>query len=232
MSSKREQSIAERKARILEAARTIIARDGYDALTTRGIAEAAGVTAPTLYNLVGDKTAIISAMATASVEELWGRLHLDERGSPLAMADAILNEAYAQIMANRELNRANLIALERLGIAYAYHPARDDPGAHAARRSVEMVQYTCREAQRLGQLRGNLDAQLLAEQMFAAYRAPLDDWLHDAIGASEMLRRQRIGFYTVLAADASEEFREELLARIAKLAASQTVHPKMEKEAA
>ena len=223
MLSKREQSIADRKARILDAARAIIAKDGYDALTTRGIAEAAGVTAPTLYNLVGGKAAVISAMATASIEELWGRLHLDERGSPLAMADAVLDEAYAQIMTDREFNRANLIALERLGIAYAYHPTRDDPGAHGARRSVEMAEYTCREAQRLGELRGNLDAHDLAVQMFAVYRAPLDDWLHDAIDADEMLRRQRIGFYTVLASDASDQFREELIARIAKLSSPKAV---------
>ena len=223
MLSKREQSIADRKARILDAARAIIAKDGYDALTTRGIAETAGVTVPTLYNLVGDKAAVISAMATASIEELWGRLHLDERGSPLAMADAVLDEAYAQIMAEREFNRANLIALERLGIAYAYHPTRDDPGAHGARRSVEMAEYTCREAQRLGELRGNLDAHDLAVQMFAVYRAPLDDWLHDAIDADEMLRRQRIGFYTVLASDASDEFREELITRIAKLSSPKAV---------
>lgn len=227
MLSKREKSIADRKARILDAARAIIAKDGYDALTTRGIAETAGVTVPTLYNLVGDKAAVISAMATASIEELWGRLHLDERGSPLAMADAVLDEAYAQIMADREFNRANLIALERLGIAFAYHPTRDDPGAHGARRSVEMAEYTCREAQRLGELCGNLDAHDLAVQMFAVYRAPLDDWLHDAIDADEMLRRQRIGFYTVLASDASDEFREELIARIAKLSS-----PKALREAA
>lgn len=232
MLSKREQSIAGRKARILDAARTIIAHDGYDALTTRGLAKAAGVTAPTLYNLVGDKAAIISAMASASIEELWGRLHLDQRESPLAMANAVLDEAFAQIMSDRELNRANLIALERLGIAFAYHPTRDDPGAHGARRSVEMAEYACRAAIETGQLRGNLDPHELALQMFGAYRAALDDWLHDAIGSEEMLRRQRIGFYSVLCADASDEFREELIDRVRKLTPSQAVRPESKKEAA
>jgi len=220
MSSKREQSIADRKARILDAARTIIAREGYDALTTRGIAQAAGVTAPTLYNLFGDKAAIISAMATASIEELWDRLNLDQRGHPLAMADAILDEAFAQILADPDANCATFIALERMGIAFSYHPTREDAGAHTARRSIEMAQYVCEAAQRTGQLRGSLNSRELAIQMFAVYRAPLDDWVHQAITAEEMLRRQRIGFYTVLAADASDEFREELLRRIAKMTAS------------
>ncbi|WP_298300960.1 TetR/AcrR family transcriptional regulator [uncultured Erythrobacter sp.] len=232
MSSKRAQSIADRKNRILDAARTIIARDGYDALTTRGIAEAAGVTAPTLYNLIGDKLAIVSAMATASIDELWERLHLDERNSPIEMADAILDEAFAQILAEPEVNCATFIALERMGIAFSYHPTREDAGAHTARRSIEMAQYACDAAQSVGQLRGNLSSHELALQMFATYRAPLDDWVHQAIDANEMLRRQRIGFYTVLASDASEEFREELLRRIAALSSPEVEWPDTGKEAA
>lgn len=224
MLSKREQSIADRKMRILDAARAIIASDGFDGLTTRGLAQAAGVTVPTLYNLVGDKAAIASAMATRSIEELWERLQFNERATPMEMADAILDEAFAQVMDDPQVNCATFIALERMGIAFSYHPTRDDAGAHCARRSVAMVQYACEAAQRLGQLRGKLNAHDLAVQMFAAYRAPLDDWVHGAIDADEMLRRQRTGFYALLAADASDDFRDELLSRIARLSVSQPKH--------
>lgn len=217
MLSKREQSIAERKQRILDAACEIIARDGFDALTTRGLAKEAGVTAPTLYNLVGDKRAIVSAMSTASIEALWERLAFDQRAGALAMADAVIDEAYAQIMDRPEFSRGTFVALERLGIAFAYDPFRDDAGAHAARRSVEMAREACLAAQDEGLLRGNLDAHELAVQMFASYRAALDDWLHRAIDPAEMLRRQRIGFYTVLCADACDEFRETLIERISAL---------------
>lgn len=234
MLSKREKSIADRKQRILEAARSIIATDGFDALTTRGIAEMAGVTPPTLYNLVGDKTAIISAMAAASIEELWYRLEFDRRGTPLGMADAVIDEAYAQLMEQPEFSRASLLALDRVGIAFAYDPLREDAGAYAARRSVQMAQHACEAAIEAGQLRGNLDPHELGLQMFAAYRAALDDWLHEAIDTDEMLRRQRIGFYTVLSADASDEFRDELIARISALtkSARDAARPRSEKEAA
>ncbi|MEO1222142.1 MAG: TetR/AcrR family transcriptional regulator [Pseudomonadota bacterium] len=217
MLNKREQSIADRKARILDSARSIISSDGFDGLTTRGLAQAAGVTVPTLYNLVGDKEAIVSAMASRSIEQLWERLQLEGRASPMEMADAILDEAFVQIMSEPEVNCATFIALQRLGIAFAYHPTREDIGAHSARRCVEMAEYTCNSAQRIGQLRGILHARELAIQMFAAYRAALDDWVHKAIDADEMLRRQRIGFYTALAADAADAFRDELLARITRL---------------
>jgi len=217
MSTKREQSIADRKQRILDAARNIIARDGYDALTTRGLAQAAGVTVPTLYNLVGDKAAIIATMAGNSIEQLWDRLQFDRRASPLEMADAVIDEAYAQIQEDAGFTRGAFLGLQRLGIAFAYDPTRDDAGSHHARRSVEMAEFACKAAQQKGQLRGNLSPRDLAVQMFAAYRAPLDDWLSDAIDDEEMLRRQRWGFYCILASDASEAFREELLARIAQL---------------
>ena len=232
MLSRREQSIADRKARILDAARTIIARDGYDALTTRGLAEAAGVTPPTLYNLVGDKTAIISAMASTTVEALWDRLEFDRRATPMAMADAVLDEAFAQIMDAPAFSRGTFLALERLGIAFAYDPIREDVGAYTARRSVEMAEYTCHAATKTGQLRGNLDPHELAVQMFGAYRSALDDWLHEAIGPDEMLRRQRIGFYSVLCADASDEFRAELIERIRNLTKPQAVRPESKREAA
>lgn len=228
MSTKRAKSIAERKERILAAAHTIIARDGFDALTTRGLAEAAGVTVPTLYNLVGDKAAIVSAMAVRSIEELWERLEFDRRASPLEMADAVIDEAYAHIRQNEAFSRATFIALQRLGIAFAYHPTRDDAGAHAARRSVDMAEFSVRAAEQQRLMRGNLPARDLAVQMFGAYRAALDDWLAGAIDLQEMCRRQFWGFYTALASDAGEEFRAELLERLSAL--STTV--KLEEEAA
>ena len=217
MASKRDQSISERKQRILAAARIIISREGYDALTTRGLAEAAGVTVPTLYNLVGDKAAIASAMASASIEELWERVQFDRRATPLEMVDAIIDEAYAQIQEDPSFNRATFIALQRLGQSFTFNPERDDPGAQAAERSIELAEFACRAAQQKGQLRGQISPRELAVQMFSAYRAPLDDWINGAIADEEMRRRQRVGFYTLLAADGSDEFRAQLLERTAKL---------------
>jgi len=221
MSDRRRQAAQERKERILAAAREIIARDGYDALTTRGLAKAAGVTVPTLYNLVGDKVAIVSAMAVGSIEQLWDKLEFDRRATPLAMADAVIDEAYAHIREDEAFSRATFITLQRLGIAFAYHPTRQDAGAHSARRSVDMAEFAARAAERRGLLRGNIPARDLGVLMFSTYRAALDDWLNGAIDIEEMRRRQRWGFYTALASDASDAFRAELLGRLAELSTIQ-----------
>ncbi len=221
MSSKREQGAEERKQRIIDAARAIIARDGLDGLTTRGLAEAAGLTVPTLYNLIGDKDAIVSQTVERSVEAVWDRLEFDRRATPLDMANAVIDEAYQTIREDRGFQRALLNVLDRMGTSYAAHPDRDDIGARAANRSVEMVVFACREAQRRGLLRGYIPAEELGQQMFIAYRGPLRDWIEEVFEADEMLRRQRRGFYLVLAADASDAFRAELIEKIAALTAPQ-----------
>ncbi|WP_431259981.1 TetR/AcrR family transcriptional regulator [Roseateles chitinivorans] len=51
------------RARILEAAMALIDREGQEAATTRAVAAAAGVQAPTIYRLFGDKRGLLDAVA-------------------------------------------------------------------------------------------------------------------------------------------------------------------------
>ncbi|RYG81421.1 TetR/AcrR family transcriptional regulator [bacterium] len=53
----------ETRERIVAAAGRLLAQGGRDALTTRGVAAAAGVQAPTLYRLFGDKSGLLDAVA-------------------------------------------------------------------------------------------------------------------------------------------------------------------------
>lgn len=51
------------RARIVQAAADLIAAGGRDAATTRAVATAAGVQAPTIYRLFGDKRGLLDAVA-------------------------------------------------------------------------------------------------------------------------------------------------------------------------
>jgi AcrR family transcriptional regulator len=53
----------EARGRIVAAAAELLARNGRDALTTRAVAAAAGVQAPTIYRLFGDKRGLLDAIA-------------------------------------------------------------------------------------------------------------------------------------------------------------------------
>ncbi|MEM1196400.1 MAG: TetR/AcrR family transcriptional regulator [Pseudomonadota bacterium] len=217
MSTKREQAISDRRRRIFDAARSIIATGGLDSLTTRALAQGAKLTVPTLYNLVGGKDEILTQMLSHDVEAIWARLDFDRRADPLDMADAIIAEAYEVVRADKALHRACLPLMIDLQVVFAANPGRDDPGARAANRCVEMAQFACETAIKRGDLRGTIPAAELGQQMFITYRGPMRDWLEGVITDEEMLRRQRRGFYLVMAADASDAFRADLLDRIAQL---------------
>ena len=55
------------RTRIVTAAARIIAERGRDAATTRAVAQAAGVQAPTIYRLFGDKRGLLDAVAAHGV---------------------------------------------------------------------------------------------------------------------------------------------------------------------
>lgn len=57
----------ETRARILAAAAQLIEQGGRDAATTRAVAAAAGVQAPTIYRLFGDKRGLLDAVAMESL---------------------------------------------------------------------------------------------------------------------------------------------------------------------
>src|SRR5271166_5975676 len=56
--------------RILAAAEEIVAADGVDAVTTRAIAERAGVATPSLYRFFEDRDAILDALLEQMLAEL------------------------------------------------------------------------------------------------------------------------------------------------------------------
>lgn len=56
-------SRSDTRARIVDAAAALLSESGQSAVTTRGVAERAGVQAPTIYRLFGDKDGLLDAVA-------------------------------------------------------------------------------------------------------------------------------------------------------------------------
>ena len=66
--SRRESNVAARRQRILESARTLLAKDGRDGLSMRKLAKEADLSVTTLYNLVGSREDILRALIEDSAE--------------------------------------------------------------------------------------------------------------------------------------------------------------------
>lgn len=59
--------------RILSAATDLLAKGGIEAVTTRAVCEAAGITAPTLYHYFGDKDGLLRALVAQNIETFMER---------------------------------------------------------------------------------------------------------------------------------------------------------------
>src|SRR3569623_1888833 len=94
---------AERRERILAAARTLVAERGYEGLTMRDLARAAKVSVPTLYSLFGSKDAIIvtelEAMASSIARALQATGQLAEWAEPAIVARHMYTQQVAGFLA-------------------------------------------------------------------------------------------------------------------------------------
>ncbi|MEO3813689.1 TetR/AcrR family transcriptional regulator [Sphaerisporangium sp. B11E5] len=72
------------KDRVLRAAAGLLAEGGREAVSTRAVSAAAGVQAPTLYRLFGDKEGLLAAVAGYGFEEyLTGKAAMGETDDPV-----------------------------------------------------------------------------------------------------------------------------------------------------
>ena len=68
--STRSKNMSKRRDTILREARTLIANEGFEALKIRELAVRAGLTVPTIYNLIGGKKEILAIIIQQLVEQL------------------------------------------------------------------------------------------------------------------------------------------------------------------
>src|SRR5437764_786041 len=94
-----EENKAERRSRIIEAARRLIAADGYDGLNMRALADAAHVSVPTLYNLFGSKHAILAAEMQDAFRNIAAAFDLAKRGDAVERAATLLQAGIKNLVA-------------------------------------------------------------------------------------------------------------------------------------
>lgn len=88
----------DRARQILAAARTLLEREGPDALTMRRLAGRVGITAPSLYKHFPDKSSVVHALADAMLRETADVLEAVESAAPgsfPALASAYRGHALA-----------------------------------------------------------------------------------------------------------------------------------------
>ncbi|MEY3506653.1 MAG: hypothetical protein RI898_1407 [Actinomycetota bacterium] len=188
----RDLNKAKRRDAILDAAVILLdTRDSKD-ITTEEIATLAGVSAATVYNLVGTRNELMYQLVSRILTDLAESLIIDHT----VRAFVSNPNAYRQVVAVTQR-------------AAAAHPTPVDPS------SFQVV--AMRQAQSMGIIRNDIDASGLARQIFLSYTGAAMQWSAGRLDDAGLLTAARHGLFTVLAAAATDDHRQEFIDRMRPL---------------
>lgn len=213
MSDIRTLNMEKRRERILEQARKMLAEGGFDALNLRYLAEASDITVPTIYNLIGNKAEVLKALVMGAFADFEASLE-NRLPCPTEELPATMMSTFVEMIARDEsYYRAAALASERL------ENESDEHGGYGFKRGPlrKFAGRLCRSAREEGLLLGEIDSELLVEQMIGNHQVAFRDWAHHVISLDELEKQSLRGFYIALAADAVSGFRDNLAVRLKKL---------------
>lgn len=201
--SARELGKSQRREDILTAARALM-RDGDDGFSMRTLAEHAGVSIATPYNLFGSKQNILLAVLNedlAAYEESLETLRADEVDG-LFDATAVM---ITMLRRDPDFYRSVIHAVSRDGGEF--------------RHLVNGPRYIVwkkllRQATRAGLLEDHIDPDAFAIASSQLLLANLLEWAQGALGLDEMEARSRYGLALTLLAVATDHSRPQLQAHL------------------
>lgn len=204
--SVREEAKAERRRRIVAAARELVRESGETGFSMRALAEEAGVSLVTPYNLFGSKLAVMLAMLDADVEQYQARLAGLNAPDAAEMVFAAVRLAREFYEAEPGFYRAVLLEVNSSG-----EPALRE-GFTGPRYQFWRGLVSALSAE--GWLDKGLELDAYTSQLAHIFGAYLTDWILGGIDLEEMEARIAYGFALHLLAGASDARRAELKARV------------------
>lgn len=198
-----------RRGRIFAAAQAELAAGGYSALTVRSVAQAAGVTVPTIYNLIGAKEALVGALIGQALDCLDREMAGLPPARGVARAEAAIEMNFAQLRAEPARYRAVFRAL--------YEFNSDAQGNFLGamfRRAGQIYEHAVAEAREDGVLRGQMLALPLAHHVLHGVMESLKLWASESLSVEMARARALYTLYVTLLADATEPARAQLHAAL------------------
>jgi AcrR family transcriptional regulator len=208
---RREQAKAERRRRIIAAARELIRETGDTNLSMRMIAKRAKVSLATPYNLFGSKHAVVIAIMhedERDFDERFAELHPGNAIDHIFQALALALGYYADDPAfYRTLWQALLNTSSRDGTGLS-RPARRAQ-SHALWRGL------IERAQREGYLDREFSADALERSLAHTFNGVMLSWIFGAIESDQMLPAAGYGYGLMLQGAATKAGRERIDKKIA-----------------
>lgn len=194
------EQMTERRERILAEAREIIGAHGFEGLTMRALAQAAGVTVPTIYNLIGSKDEVLFGAVAEQTDRF---LHGIEgtAGDVLAVVDATVRELLRMPGYYRSL-------LWLLMSSEAAAPARQN----VERALRGQLRRTLGELAEQGAISAWVDLDALRRQIQSSLWINALDWANGRVKDASLSGVTRYGVALLMLAVSEGEVREEFRA--------------------
>lgn len=202
---------AERRERILSAARTLVAERGYEGLTMRDLARAAKVSVPTLYNLFGSKDAIL-------VTELEAMAATIARAMPTT-GDSFLQRGMATFDAGMKILEASPAFFRAVMQMFLTSSETIDARRRVELEFVEIMATTLRAAKAAGQLADWADPSIVARHMYTQHSAMYLAWSLGEVDFATFRAATLSGHAHILAGVARGAFAVEVEAALKNLVA-------------
>ncbi len=200
----RERQKLKRRARILNAAHDLIRATGSAGFSMRSVAERAELSLGTVYNFFGSKGALLHGLMLTMVENLETEMDRLSRKEPLQTLLTLAETAARHYAADPDFHRVLLRAA--LGSSEA-GDNRFEMGP-----SVKLYRRPIEAAIADGQLRSDVDAEVIAGSLTTTFFGSLVLWAREAIDGEELLYQVLYAFSAVLLASCTEKSRAGLLA--------------------
>jgi AcrR family transcriptional regulator len=200
-----------RKQTILNTARNIIANGGYASFTLAELANQANVTVPTIHNLIGNKSEVLKQLVVDMVERTEKVLFSSAFTDPISAVESFTENLMSLYKDDEAFYKAAFVIGEQESMFEHGH------AGGIFKKSLKLAHQVCLDAKLHGFLSGNIDSELLADRLFANQRIARYDWMHGYIDLSEYRRQMICGMLLTFAADATDDYRPVLLAKISNV---------------
>ena len=202
---RREAGKAERRARIIQAARELIRETGNAGLSMRVLAARAGVSLATPYNLFGSKRAIVLAVLQ-DVREFHARFSHLRATDPIERIFAAVDINIGFYVADPDFYKTMWAAVfdtsDDLRVML-WNPRRD-----------AFWQGLIAEAAAAGAIAAEIDQDLLRRQLDHLFRSIMLDWVVGLLEVDAVAPAARHGYALMLKGACTPEWRGPLTARI------------------
>ena len=207
------EAMQQRRDAIINAAEILLAHEDLSAFSIRKLASKAGVSVVTVYNLIGDRQAVLFALVNDLTEQMKETVVGVDESSILSFVGDRQRRLLDFVEIRPNLLRAANLAFDQL----SHDPHWRTETRKITRNNEKLHIKAIMRGVDSGELRGEIPPELLSEQLYRSYIDATMDWAYRRISIKTYRKSTLRNSFIVLLADATEQYRTQILADLQRL---------------